>query len=352
MFTQFLGERLKNLSDLNDDLRSLVRTLKDYVDKGTLDGSAVDMEKPEHVSYFPQLQTPLDFLKSFKGKFVAVDCSTKPLMRGNRFGVYLIRVAYASVNPSEKENSVTWGPSPPQERISAAKGDEIARMRQLERLRFECESKLAETLLPQLDSSDYLLLDGVSYFGRPEDRRFTLALYEKARKRNLKFLAISKNSPSLLDDKGRDLIAQVAVDISTATAWVYHPKELKAAAHKHRFGDVSLVKLNPDSFRIFRCDIMDYLTEGDIVQLLSPLTSISNDPRCLGYPVPLYLAHDFAKVSSEAKLLWYRDLVEKALADADEELLNHLKFEEALSNFRSELYGLKHPWELGEHKFV
>lgn len=336
------------MSELDHDLRSLVRALKEYVDKGTLNGSAVDMEKSEHVSYSSQSQKTLDFLNSFEGKFVAVDCSTKPLMRGNRFGVYLLRVTYASVNPSKKENPVTWGPSPPQERISTAKGDEIARMHQLEHLRFEYESKLAETLLPQLESSDYLLLDGVSYFGRPEDRRFTLALYEKARKRDLKLLTISKNSPSLLDDKGRDLIAQIAVDISTATAWVYHPNELKAATHKHRFGDISLVKLNPESFRVFRCDIMDYLTERDVGQLLSPVTSISNDPRCLGYPVSLYLAHNLAKVSSEAKLLWYRDLVERALADADEDLLNYLKCEEALSNFRSELYGRKHPWEMEE----
>jgi len=335
------------LSELNDDLKSLVRTLKDYVDNGTLNGSAVDMKEPKSISYFPELKKPLDFLKSFEGKFVAVDCSTKPLMRGNRFGVYLLRVAYASVNPSEKENSVTWGPCPLQERICAAKGDEIARRRQLERLRFEYESELAETLLSQLNSSDYLLLDGISYFGRPEDRRFALALYEKARRKSLNFLAISKNSPSLFDDKGRDLIAQIAVDMSTATAWVYHPiEELKANPHKNRFGDGSLVKLNPESFRIFRCDIMDYLTEGNMMQLLSPLTSISGDPRCLGYPVSLFLAHNFAKVDSEAKLLYYRDLVEEALADVDEELLKFLKFEEALSNFRSELYGRKYPWEL------
>jgi hypothetical protein len=341
------------LSDLNGDLKSLVRTLKDYVDKGALRESVVDMEEPEHVSYFPELRKPLDYVRSFEGKFVAVDCSTKPLMRGNRFGVYLIRVAYASVNPSEKENPVTWGPTPPEERMSTVVGDAISRRRKLERVRFEYESKLAETLLPELESSDYLLLDGASYFGRPEDRRFAFTLYEEARRRNLKFLAISKNSPSLIDDKGRDLIAQVTVDMSTVTtALIYPIPELKANTDKHRFGDVSLVKLNPESFRVFRCDIMDYLVGGDIVRLLSPLTSISDDPRCLGYPVSLYLAHNFAKVSSDAKLLYCRDLVEKALVDADVELLNYLKFEEALSNFRSELYGLKHPWELGEQPFV
>lgn len=339
------------MSDLNGNLRSIVRALKDYVEKGVLDGPAVDMGKPKRVSYFPQLQKPLNHLKSFKGKFVAVDCSTKPLMRGNRFGVYLLRVAYASVNPTEKGNPVEWGPSPLQERVRAAIGDELSRKHQLERLRFEYESELAETLLLQLGSSDYLLLDGPSYFGRPEDRRFALALYEKARKRNLKFLAISKNSPSLVDEKGRDLISQIAVGMPTATAWVYHPiKELKADSHKNRFGDGSFVKLNPESLRVFRCDIMDYLTDGNMKQLLSPLTSISDDPRCIGYPVSLYLAHNFAKVSSEAKLLYYRDSLEKVLAD--EGLLNSLKIEEVLSNFRSELHGCKYPWELEERKFV
>jgi len=329
----------------------MVKALKNYVDKGALGNSAVQMHKPEPISYSPQLQKPLDFLRSFEGKFVAVDCSTKPLMRGNRFGVYLLRVAYASVNPSEKENPVTWGPSPLEERICTAIGDDILRGEQLARLRFEFESKLAETLLPQLDSLDYLLLDGASYFGRPEDRRFTFALYEKAQRRSLKFLTISKNSPSLIDDKGRDFVTNVAVQICTAKTWVYHPiKELKADLHKHRFGDVSFVKLNPGSFRVFRCDILDYLAQGNIVQLLSPLTSISDDPRCLGYPTSLYLAHNFSKVDSEAKLLHYRDLVEKTLAD--DGLLNSLKMEEALSNFRSELYGQKYPWELEEHKFV
>lgn len=339
------------MSDQNDDLRSLVRTLTNYVEKGALGESTVDMDGPQHVSYFPELRKPLDRIRSFEGKFVAVDCSTKPLMRGNRFGVYLLRVAYASVNPSEKENPVIWGPTPMEERMSAVVGDAISRRKKLERLRFEYESKLAETLLPQLESSDYLLLDGASYFGRLEDRRFALTLYEEAKRKNIKFLAIPKNSPSLIDDKGRDLIARVTVDMSTVTtAWIYLIPEKKANTDKHRFGDVSLVKLNPESFRVFRCDIMDYLTEGNIVELLSPLTSISDDPRCLGYPVSLYLAHNFAKVSSDAKLLYCRELVEKALAD--EGLLTPLKMEEALSNFRSELYGRKYPWELGERKFV
>jgi hypothetical protein len=339
------------LENIDNDLKFLVQTLKDYVDKGVLHDIAVDMEKPRTISYFPKFQKPLKFLNSFNGKFFAVDCSTKPLMSGNRFGIYLLRVAYASVNPTDKNASVLWGPCPLQERIRAIKGDDVTRRQQLERLRFEYESELAETLLLQMETSDYLLLDGVSYFGRPEDRRFAMALYEKGRKRSLKFLAISKNSPSLLDDKGRDFKTQIAVDMSTAATWVYHPIEkLRVNFHKNRFGDASLVKLNAGTFHIFQCDIMDYLLKENMAELLAPLISIADDPRCLGYPVSLFLAHNFAKVDSEAKLLHYRDLVEKALDH--EGLLEPLKMEEALSNFRSEMYGFNHPWELGEHKLV
>ena len=49
-------------------------------------------------------------------------------------------------------------------------------------------------------------------------------------------------------------------------------------------------------------------------------------------------------------MLYYRDLIEKALAD--EGVLNSLKLEEALNDFRSELLKLKYPWELEEHRFV
>jgi hypothetical protein len=340
------------LTELEQDLESMVDALKHYMDHGALTPTLVDIDEPKAISYSPQVQKPLNFMKTFGGKFVAVDCSTKPLMRGNRFGIYLLRPAYASVDPKNREEPVTWGPLPAQERICVALGGLRARSYELESLRAEFESELADVLLPQLGSLDYLLLDGASYFGMPGGRRFSVAVYEKARRRDLKLLTVSKNSPSLLDERGRDLITQIAVGSPSRTSWVYYPIPELRADKKNRWGDVSLVKLNPDSFRIFRCDIMDYLTERDVVQLLSPLTSISDDPRCVGYPISLYLAHDFAKVDSHAKLLYYRDLIEKTLARTDDEMINYLKHEEALSNFRTELYGLKYPWQLTEQQVV
>lgn len=342
---------MKPLSSLQKDIASAVDKLKQYVDKGVKD-FAVEKQEPTLCEYIPKFAKPLKPMKAYKGKFIAVDCSTKPLMRANRFGVYLLRVAYASVNSNTEKNPAEWGPCPPKERISTAIGDDFSRGRQLERFRFEYESKQAEILLDEIvPSVDYLILDGASYFGKPKDRRFADSLYRRAKEKNLNFITISKVSPSLLDSRGRDLITSIAVEISTAAPWLYHPIEgLKADYHNHRFGDVSLIRLNARSLNVFRCDIMDYLISSDLVELLSPLTSICDDPRCLGYPICLYLAHDFAKVSAHAKLLHYRTLIEQTLDDAG--LLDRILLEERLSNFRSELYGLKYPWELEERQIV
>jgi hypothetical protein len=90
---------------------------------------------------------------------------------------------------------------------------------------------------------------------------------------------------------------------------------------------------------------MEYLSNYEITELLSPLTFISEDPRCLGYPVTLWLAHDFS-APSDSKLLHYHDLVEETLASAG--LLDVLRMEEFSCNFPDELHGVKHPfeWEL------
>ena len=73
------------------------------------------------------------------------------------------------------------------------------------------------------------------------------------------------------------------------------------------------MKLCNDSPRVFRCDIMESLTSPDVSDLLSPLTSLSEDSRCIGYPVTLWLTHDFSGASN-SKLLHYYDLIEKTKA--------------------------------------
>ncbi len=99
-----------------------------------------------------------------------------------------------------------------------------------------------------------------------------------------------------------------------------------------------MVKLCADSGRVFRCDIMEYLTADDVVEILSPLTFISEDPRCFGYPIPLFLAHHFSR-PSDAMLLYYHDKVkEKGLMDL-------LRLEEMACSFPDEIRGVKHAFE-------
>ncbi len=187
-------------------------------------------------------------------------------------------------------------------------------------------------------TADYLLLDGGGYFGG--ERKFRVSLYEQCEKMGLNLLAISKNSPSLHDEKGRDFVSSASA-LSPYDIWVYHPVR-KADKDKSLYGDIAVVKLCQDSGHVFRFDIMDYLTTHEVTQLLSPLTSVSEDPRCIGYPICLYLAHDFS-APSDSMLLTYHDMIEEKLRDAN--LLESVRREERCSSFGDELHGVKHAFQ-------
>jgi hypothetical protein len=226
----------------------------------------------------------------------------------------------------------------------------------LQDFRIELESQVALSVLNEAVSdssyvhgdvrSMYLLLDGGGYFGG--ERKFRVSLYDACEKEGINLLAISKNSPSLHDEKGRDLVATTYM-MSPYDVWVYYPVR-KADKDKSLYGDIAIVKLCADSPHTFRCDIMDYLTQQDIVELLSPLTAVSEDPRCLGYPISLYLAHDFSG-PSDSMLLSYHDQIEEALSDAG--LLETLRREELSCSFADEIHGVKHAfeWEWWDDQF-
>jgi hypothetical protein len=280
---------------------------------------------------------PLKKASAFNGNFVAVDCSTRTLKRANNWGIYLMRVAYTYI----RERKPAWGYK---ESIHTAIGGADQRFTELRDERFELESKMALSLIcaPYMgrapDHMDYFLLDGGSFFG--EKRGFKVALYEKCRELGINLLTVSKQSSALHDDMGRDFIA-TASTLSTHPIWVYFPVK-EANIHEHLYGNISLVKLSNDSPHIFRCDIMEYLKDYEISDLLSPLTSISEDPRCIGYPISLWLAHDFS-APSDAKLIHYCEQVESTLKGAG--LLDVLRREELSCSFADELHGIRYPFQ-------
>lgn len=328
--------------EIRNDLAEMKKKLGEYIDKGRVVGfhevrsEPVIAVKPER----SQIK-PLKKLNIYYGNFLAVDCSTRTLKRANNWGIYLMRVACASV----KGRKPDWDY---EEHICTVVGDAHARSNFLKDFRIELESHMALNLLRGETAAfyddhrdgrrSYLLLDGGGYFGG--ERKFRVSLYEECEKEEINLLAISKNSPMLHDERGRDFIATTTI-LSPYRIWIYHPIR-KADKDKHLYGDISVVKLCEDSPRVFRCDVMEYLTECDIYELLSPLTFISGDPRCLGYPVALWLAHDFSG-PSDSKLLHYHDQVEEALATAG--LRDVLRVEELSCNFPDQLHGVKHPFQ-------
>jgi len=327
------------MSKISDDLAEMKKKLIEYVDKGRVIGFHETKKEPV-IAVTPDKSKikPLRKMKRCDVHFMAVDCSTRTLKRANNWGIYLFRTAYALV----RRRDVHWDY---EERIHTVVGDAYVRRKISQGIRLNLESEIALRLVRDAGESEYLLLDGASYFGG--ERKFWVELYEKCREEGVKLLTISKQSPMLHDEKGRDLMAATYMLSPSYSTWIYYPVK-PANIHEHQYGDVSMVKLSGESPRIFRCDIMKYLSNCEITELLSPLTFISEDPRCLGYPVTLWLAHDFS-APSDSKLLHYHDQVEETLASAG--LLNVLRVEELSCNFPDELHGVKHPfqWERIEH---
>ena len=320
------------------DLCVMRDRLKEYVEKGRAVGFS-DIKEEPIIAVRPEKSNlhPLRKMNTCDANFMAVDCSTRTLRRANNWGIYLLRVSSATVSGRD----VNWSY---EERMCTAVGEAHVRRRLLQDARLELESEMGLKLLDNAYNTAYLLLDGASYFGG--ERKFRASLYEKCEKMEIRLLTLSKQSPALHDEKGRDFAA-AAYLLADDAIWVYHPI-VKANIHEHLYGDVSLIKLYEESQRVFRCDIMNYLTDYPVEELLSPLTAIAEDPRCMGYPVVLWLAHDFS-TPSESKLLHYHDLVETELANAG--LLEMLRREELACNFVDELHGIKHAynWEWIEH---
>lgn len=334
---------------IQNDLVNLKTKLKTYVDKGRHIGFSNIKPQPLIITKpDPNKIKPLQKVKHNNSRFFAVDCSTRTLKRANNWGIYLMRVAYALV----ENRDVNWGFD---ESIICAVGDRRYRSNFLIDERLQLESELALKLLheeptkgtanhntlSEIGEGDYILLDGASFFGGK--RGFHTSLYEESIHKKVNLLAISKQSPMLCDEKGRDFVASTSV-LSSYPLWVYYPVK-EANMQEHLYGDVSLVKLCQDSQYVFRCDIMESLASSDISPFLSPLTSLSEDPRCLGYPVTLWLAHEFSGAST-SKLLQYYDLIEKTLSD--EGILETLRIEELSCSFADKLHGLTNPFEGGE----
>jgi len=326
---------------LDEEINSAVDGLCRYVEEGVGVGCLTEDMEPLMVGRLEwEKLKPLKLVSSVNANFVGVDCSTIRLIPGNRFGVYVLRAAFAKIGVDRRPVLKF------EEHIQLVTGDEINRMRSLEGLRFKYESELAIKVLDELNEGDFLLLDGTSDFGDKEQRRFSKKVYHECRGKGIILLTFAKNT-KVMTPNGINFLTMLLTEDIKDQVWLYHPFK-EANKDEHRYGDISFVKLSPLWPAAFRCDIMDYLLGGDLTTTLSELTAISQDASCLGYPVCLYLAHKECQAASP-KLLYYRDLMEGELKKRDPNILRKVLTEETLASFRSQvLYGLKNPWEVME----
>ena len=320
------------MQEIEKDLDVMKQELRRYVNQGRELDFRGETPGPRAIMGLDKRKIkPLRKVSTFTGTVHAVDCGTRTLKRANNWGIYLLRSAYALTRGRE----VDWGFK---ESICTVIGDKFQRGSDLRDARVELESRLGLELLHEANEGSYVLLDGPSLFGGKGG--FRVSLIRESEKAGINLLAVSKRSPTLHDPRGRDLMAQVSL-FASYPIWVYY-SVIKANKDAHLYGNVSIVKLCGESSRVFRCDIMEYLSSYEANTLLSPLTFLAEDPRCLGYPVTLYLAHSFT-APSDVKLLHYYTLVEDALKDAG--IHDVLRTEEIASNFLDELHGVKRPYE-------
>jgi hypothetical protein len=273
-------------------------------------------------------------------------------MKAQDVQVRLLRAAYALFDFSEypKGSFIEWGAN---ERIKTALAPDINYKFHDMQLETECE--IAARQLDKLQEGDYVLLDGAGFFGG--FRHFRKQLLDTCNSKNLRLLCISKRTEQITDSLGHDAMPSILSNSRSTghSCWVYFP--VREAEHtRHLFSDVGVVKLSPSSERIFRCDVPDYLrplydTEASElgkskakfrpVSLLSSLTALCNDARCVGYPAPLYVAHSLTEIP-RPKWLWYYSMRNDWLADAG--LLDYVRDLEFIGSFADELHNIS-PWE-------
>jgi len=240
------------MSKIQKDLTELKTKLKLYIDKGRQIGFS-DVKPQPLIITKPDVAKikPLKKIKNCNCRFLAVDCSTRTLKRAHNWGIYLMRAAYASV----ENRKVTWDYD---ERIVHKIGDRRQRSNFLIDKRLQLESEMALKLLHEestsvgssgetlrdLGAGDYVLLDGASFFGGK--RGFHTSLYEEALRKKVNLLAVSKQSPMLCDEKGRDFMASTSV-LAPYSLWVYHPvkeEQIKTIKRLHEELKISLEELS------------------------------------------------------------------------------------------------------------
>lgn len=191
--------------------------------------------------------------------------------------------------------------------IQAADRPDIERVASMAR-RF-AEWKFSEKIIDlELGKSDILVRDGSLQTSLTCEKKYTNDALKKANEKKVIFAGLSKTS-TLPSSSGLSVISSIQrfADENSITYdnWCYGPIA-RANSEVHK-AVVMAVKLNKHSDKIFRFEVFndgldlnkdDTLT-NEILEVVSSISTNSNDYRTPGYPYGLYDADLWAKVRNE-----------------------------------------------------
>lgn len=326
---------------IEEDIRACGEELRRYVDEGI---PIAEREEPTPIYIAPIEPAKFKPLRKllFEGRFLSVDCSSKPLLTGINYQVRAVRISYVLIEKTRGRYEITSEGH--RDGIKVALGPPRKRGNYFTNIYRELESEIAVSTHRNLEAGDFCLMDGVALFGG--ERRFSEKLHEESKNSDVNLLMFAKISRVLRDPMGRDFLTQAVLTARGLghRTWVYYPYR-KANKHEHLYGDISCVKLSPDSPLAFRCDIADFVADdaSRVVDSLSKLMSVTQDPRCIGYPSPPFLAHQAAQIPKTA-LADYHDQTLHKLEEMG--VRSQIELEHALASFRREhLLGLRHDYD-------
>ncbi len=243
-------------------------------------------------------------LMAYDGNFIhvcALDSSLKLLMDFGSLKAYLIKTAmevFVGKRRIELKESFKL--------ITA-----ISRREALKRMA-QMEYSIAEEVIEKHEP-DLLLLDrgliNLAYKGRK-------SLFKKAVAKQCSVVGICKSSTLTLED-GTPLLSYLALRgaLLGYDTWYYHPL-FPHGLYARMMGEVTVVKLSPESPYVFRVDV--YAPQEDLVDVLGKVAALQ-DPALPGYPFPLIEAHRDSKIF-KYELEIAREAVEERLRGLAEPL--------------------------------
>jgi hypothetical protein len=175
-------------------------------------------------------------------------------------------------------------------------GNRVEPAKVAELVRKLAELKLASSIIEQLPTNSYVILDGHLQSNNMYELNALREIFEKARSSGVTVAGVCKTNSMILDTGHAAIPALMRQAL--LESWYYHP--IAVSSRQDHQATVAVAKLHPKSDYAFRIDLFDQ-QEPLLPQLIGVLAEQSTDAAFLGYPYGLTEADRFAKIREEER---------------------------------------------------